>query len=151
MANSLTPSTNRLPEPKRARLSNKLKAALADMVWNGASFDEAAHAANFNISAMRKALNRRHVLRYLKQQKMVFLESVAAANIHRAREIRDQTENQMAAIKAIQVIEQIGDVDPVRGNVGEPTLPGLVIRIINTRGDAATIGSVIEHEPREDE
>ena len=45
MPNNLTPSANRLPEPKRARLSNKLKSALDDMVWNGAPFDEAARAA----------------------------------------------------------------------------------------------------------
>src|SRR4029077_4256935 len=120
------PSTNRQPEPKRARLSNKLKSALDDMVWNGAPFDEAARAADYSIQSMRKALNRRHVLRYLREQKMVMREAVSSANIHRAREIRDQTENQMAAIKAIQVIEQLGDVEAARGGVsreaGRPRL-----------------------------
>jgi hypothetical protein len=149
MPNNLTPSANRLPEPKRARLSNKLKSALDDMVWNGAPFDEAARAADYSIQSMRKALNRRHVLRYLREQKMVFRESVSSANIHRAREIRDQTENQMAAIKAIQVIEQLGDVEAARGGFsGEPVRPGLVIQIIST-ADAARVGPVIEHDPDE--
>jgi hypothetical protein len=149
MANNLTPSTNRQPEPKRARLSNKLKSALDDMVWNGAPFDEAARAADYSIQSMRKALNRRHVLRYLREQKMVMREAVSSANIHRAREIRDQTENQMAAIKAIQVIEQLGDVEAARGGFsGEPVRPGLVIQIIST-ADAARVEPVIEHDPDE--
>jgi hypothetical protein len=78
----------------------------------------------------------------------VFRESVSSANIFRAREIRDQSENQMAAIKAIQVIEEIGDVEAARGSPG--TLqPGLTIQIITS---SPTVDPrVIEHEPRDDD
>jgi hypothetical protein len=151
MANNLTPTAVNQSEPKRMQIRRKLKAALDGMIWSGLAFDEAARAANFNVRAMRKALERPHVRNYLRTQKQVFRESVSAANIHRAREIRDQTDNQMAAIKAIQVIEQLGDVDHARGGIsGEPLLPGLTIVITNTR-DATTVGPVIDHEPRDDE
>jgi hypothetical protein len=150
MGNNLTPSANRLPEPKRARLSNKLRSALDDMVWNGAPFDEAARAADYSIQSMRKALGRRHVLRYLREQKMVMREAVSSANISTLRSIRDRGGNDMARVKAVQVLETLGEVDGARVGSGEAVLPGLTIVIQNTRGDAATVGPVIEHD-RDDE
>jgi hypothetical protein len=146
MGNNLTPSANRLSEPKRARLSNKLKSALDDMVWNGAPFDEAARAADYSIQSMRKALGRRHVLRYLREQKMVMRESVSSANISTLRAIRDGGGNDMARVKAVQVLETLGEVDAARGHTDAPVQPGLVIRIV-TRGDAVKVGPTIEHEP----
>jgi hypothetical protein len=148
MGNSLTPTAGNQSQPQRMQIRRKLKAALDGMIWSGLPFDEAARAADFNVRAMRKALERPHVRNYLRTQKQVFRESVSAANIHRAREIRDQTENQMAAIKAIQVIEQIGDVDAARGNAGEPTMPGLVIRIVSS--STRVVGpTIIDNEPDE--
>jgi hypothetical protein len=146
MGNDLTPTAVNQSGPKRMQIRRKLKAALDGMIWDGLPFDEAARAAGFNVRAMRKALERAHVRNYLRTQKQVFRESVSSANIFRAREIRDQSENQMAAIKAIQVIEAIGDVEAARGGFsGEPVRPGLVIQIIST-ADAARVGPAIEHD-----
>ena len=147
MGTDVAPSANRQPEPKRARLSNKLKSALDDMVWNGASYDEAAHAAGFNIGAMRKALSRRHVLRYLREQKMVMRESVSSANISTLRAIRDGGGNNMARVKSVQVLEAMGDVDAARGNPNEAQLPGMIIRIVMPGAEPKVVGpKVIEHD-----
>jgi hypothetical protein len=147
MPNNLTPSANRLPESKRARLSNKLKSALDDMVWNGAPFDEAARAASYSVQSMRKALNRRHVLRYLREQKQVMRESVSAGNILTLREIRDRGSNDMARVKSVQVLEAMGDVEHTRLGSGEPSQPGLTIQIITSSPGTTVNPRTIEHEP----
>jgi hypothetical protein len=150
MANNLTPTAVNQSEPKRMQIRRKLKAALDGMIWDGLPFDEAARAAGFNVRAMRKALERPHVRNYLRTQKQVFRESVSSANIFRAREIRDQSENQMAAIKAIQVIEAIGDAEAARSGFTPGLQPGLTIQIIST-ADAVKVGPTIEHDPLDGE
>ena len=145
MANNLAPAVNRQPEPKRERLSPKLKIALDDMVWNGAPFDEAARAADYSIQSMRKALNRRHVLRYLREQKMVMREAVSSANISTLRSIRDGGGNDMARVKAVQVLETLGEDAAHRGGSDAPVMPGLVIQIVST-ADAVKVAPVIEHD-----
>jgi hypothetical protein len=145
MPNNLTPSANRLPEPKRIRLGAKLKTALDHMVFDALPFDEAARKANLTTRAMRMALERRPVRAYLREQKQVFRESVSAGNILTLREIRDHGSNDMARVKSVQVLETLGDVEAARGGFsGEPTQAGLVIQIVTTSPPTV---KTIEHDP----
>jgi len=137
MSNALT------KRPKRMQMSGKLRAALDAMVWDALEWNEAARMFNFSVQAMRKALTRRHVLVYLRKEREVFRASIAPRNIHRLKQIRDAADN-MPAVQAIKVLEQIGEVDPLR-RVPDDS-PHVTIRIVNAV-NAAPAPPTIEHRP----
>lgn len=117
-----------LKRPDNA-IRRKLRAALDAMIWDGLEWNDAAHAVGFNIGAMRKALNRPHVIAYLRAEREVFRASISPKNIHRLKQIRDAADN-MPAVNAIKVLEQISDEQT---NVGVTHSPHLTIRIVNVQ------------------
>lgn len=131
--------TTHLPSTKQVRrltIRRKLKTALDLMVWGDKEnvpheWDAAARAVNFNVAAMRKALERPHVRAYLNAQRTYCRDAIAAKNPRRLAQLRDQDENRGAAVKAIQVMEGFGAEDHGRAPGGTLTLPGLTIQIIN--------------------
>src|SRR5271166_2934555 len=81
-------------KPKRAaRMPAKLQIALKQIIWEGSDLQAAAKAAALTTHTVRCALNRPHVIAWMKQEREVFRAYVSAQNIHRAVEIRDAADN----------------------------------------------------------
>ena len=108
------------------RIQGKLKKALDLMVFQGLWFVEASKQVGLLPQAMRKALEKPHVISYLREQKQVFRASVSSQNIFKLADIRDNADNAMAQLGAIKVLEQIdGDVKANQ----QSNQPGFVIVI----------------------
>jgi hypothetical protein len=104
------PDKAKAPAPK---VQGKLKRALDLMIFgdeagNTYGFLEASRSVNYPVPSMRRALERQHVQRYLREQKQVFRASVSGANILHLQKIRDQTDNRMAQLGAIKLLEDDG-------------------------------------------
>lgn len=110
------------------RIPRNIAAAINVMIEEGKPWDEAAQQSNVTVRTMRLALNRPHVVSYLKAKREVFRVHASTANIHRLVEMRDQDENKMAAVTAIKALEQIGESEQV--SRGSQALPGLQIVIV---------------------
>jgi hypothetical protein len=124
----------------RNGVSGRLKTALDDMVENGTSWDAAALKANLTVRAMRLALKRPVVLKYLRAERGVLLARISPQNLHALQRIRDQDENKAAAVAAARALE--GMASDIYGNVQgtggvragymidlSDSPPGIVIRI----------------------
>lgn len=130
-------------EPKKkhgnARVFGKLKLALGFMVWGDEAgepmeFADAARKANLSVRAMRLALERPHVIRYLSEQKQVFRKSVSATNISHLRKIRNASGNAMAQLGAIKLIEQMDERAPSSAGTQRNAAPGVVVIVNADRG-----------------
>lgn len=150
MASQITPTAHsRSEKPPRKQIRGKLKAALDAMVWQGQDWDEAARNINLTTAAMRKALGKPHVLAYLKHEREVFRSSMGGKTLVRLAELRDQDENRNAAVKACQVLEQLGETDSARGAAaGMPRVPGMIIVIQTGSAQARSLPPVIDHDER---
>lgn len=131
----------------RNGVSGRLKAALDDMTWNGTPWEEAARKANLTVRAMRLALKRPQVLKYLRAERGVLMAQASASTFHRLNEIMCQDENRGAAVAAARTIEGMTN-EAVGGSrtlslTGGPRAgylidlsddgpsPGVVIQIVN--------------------
>src|SRR5205814_1925198 len=103
---------------RRTQISPQLKAALDSMIEQGLQFDEAAVKQKMTVRAMRLALKRPNVIRYLREARHVFLTHVGAANIRRLRDLRDQDDNRNAAVAAARTIEGLIEDNPASGMLG---------------------------------
>jgi hypothetical protein len=126
------------------KVTGKLKVAINLMIYEAKQWDEAARQADYSVRSMRLALERPHVLAYLRSAKEVFRQSLCAANPRRLAELRDQNENRAAAVNAVRALEGLGDEAVAPG--GQQRTPGLVI-VINAAPTPATVPSVIEATP----
>lgn len=132
-------------KPKPLQVTPKVAKALSRMVELGETYQDAAAAVGLHIRAMRKALDKPHVLSELRKRKQVFREAVSAQNIHRLAELRDASGNAMAKLGAIKVLEQIGD-DP-QHQAARQSMPGFNLVIVNRIEQPAnkpTISTVVE-------
>jgi hypothetical protein len=86
-------------------VSGRLKTALDMMTWEGLQWDEAALKANLTVRAMRLALKRPAVLKYLRAERGVLLASASGQNLHALARLRDQRENRAAAVQATRTLE----------------------------------------------
>lgn len=133
----------RMPNGKRIQISAKLKRALDAIVWQGATYHEAATIAGTTTEAVRSALGRPHVIRYLREQRQVFREAARAQNIHVAVEIRDQKENQTARVQAMKFIEELGSAGG--SSEGQRAVaPGVVVQVTVNQASRAVDETVIE-------
>lgn len=127
MSTALTTTDDSLPDkPKRFRIGPKLSKAIDAMVFEGKPMNEAAKIANTSTRAIRKALERSHVLAHIRKRREVLRASVSAETIHHAAKIMRKGRNEMAKLKAMSFIEQLGH-DPA--NVQRQQAVGLVIVI----------------------
>jgi hypothetical protein len=89
------------------------------MVWEGLKRNDAATAAGLAESSLRFALRKPHVLAYFRAETAALRENLRARNLHRLDGIADDSKNDQARVKAIQVIEQIADVAEQHHRPGE--------------------------------
>lgn len=78
---------------------------------------------------MRKALDKPHVIAFIRARKQVFREAVSAKNILRLAEIRDAGNN-MPAVNAIKELENLGNDENTNGRKHIATPPGLLIQVV---------------------
>jgi hypothetical protein len=126
------------------RVTGKLAIACKRIVWEGEELDIAAKAAGLTTRTLRLALERPHVISWIRAQREVFRAHVSAQNIHRAKKMRDESDNQMAALGAMKLIEQIGDQSAPGAQ--QPASPGLVIVVMGNAAQPSTDPKVIEHD-----
>ena len=150
-ANVVVPATKADPKPKQ--IGGKVKRALDLMIFgddDGTPYEwnDAANKVGLSLQHMRKALERPHVIRYLREQKQVFRQSVSASNILHARRIRNQRDNQMASLGAIKLLEQMDERAPAHSGTQKNVTPGVVV-VINANREAPLIDHqrVIEINP----
>jgi hypothetical protein len=122
------------------RVGGKLRQALLLMVWEGLPYNTAAERCNLRVHSMREALERPHVLAFIRSQKQVMRTAASGANILALTEVRDQRDNQMARVQAVKALEQLSDTDQARGG-SAPAQPGLTIQIITNSSTKPTINA----------
>lgn len=115
---------------KPMKVTGKLALAIDAMIEEGKPWDEAATQAGLTVRSMRLAMQRPHVIAYLKARREVFRVNASAGNIHRLLKLADQDDNKAAAVSAIKAIEQIGEVEAATGH--RSSLPGLQIVIVQS-------------------
>jgi hypothetical protein len=118
------------------RITKRVKDAINAMVVDKQRWDDAAIAVGLSTRAMRLALEKPHVIQYLRKQLDVSRGARAVANFHRLCEIAD-CENNMPAVNAIKALEQISD-EPT--NKTQQPSAGVTIRIVN-------VATQPQHEP----
>lgn len=138
LAIALRQSSPPADKPKRMEVRGKLRQSLDAMVWEGMTYDEAARSVGFTVASMRKALQRPHVLAYIRAEREVLRASASPKNIHRLIAIRDAADN-MPAVNAIKALEQIADDPTISSAVRHA--PGVVIQIVNGPDRAVTINA----------
>ena len=109
------------------RITKRVKDAIRAMVVDKARWDDAARSVGLTARHMRLALEKPHVVAYLKKQLDVSRGARQVANFHRLCEIAD-CENNMPAVNAIKALEQPSD-EPT--NKPTTASPGVTIRIVN--------------------
>jgi hypothetical protein len=123
----IQPATLPRSETRSDRITPKVRAAIEQMVWNGLPFDQAAQVAGMHVAAMRKALNRPHVMALLKSEMQVLRSSEHPRSIHRLAQIRDAANNMPAVVAAKHLLE----TEQTNSNSSSNTSPGVTIRILN--------------------
>ncbi len=113
---------------KPGKVTGKLKAACDAIVHEAKPWNEAAVQAGLTVRSMRLALERPHVLAYLRTAKEVLRQSLCAANPRRLAELRDQSANPAAAVRAAVALEQL--VGGVAAPGSAVQAPGLVIVVM---------------------
>jgi len=147
MSTNIAPSRQALQAEtasKPGQVTGRLRQACDLMVYNGLSWDKAAVQAGLTVRSMRLAMERPHVLRYLKDSRQVFRVAACSSNILKLVELRDSSPNAMARVQAIKALEGIEDESP--GTASRHTMPGLLI-IIEHAKPPGTPQTVIEATP----
>jgi hypothetical protein len=105
----------------------KVKAAVEHLFENPrADLAEAAKVAGITTYALRSAMMRPHISRYVWHEKRSRLELLCAQNPAALRDIRDNSDNSMARVAAIKTAEQLRVElsEPATGAVGMPRWAG---------------------------
>jgi hypothetical protein len=116
---------NKTPKP---RITKRVKDAIDAIVTLGIAYNEAAAESGLTTRAMRLALERPHVLSYLKQQLKVLRDARGPRNFHRLCAIADAADN-LPAVHALRALELLSEESSARRN-DSPT-PGVVLNIVH--------------------
>jgi hypothetical protein len=140
-------------EPKKPRpLPARVKTMIGLMV-RGDPGDDSSSPLDFIAAGRqvgmapdvaRRWLDRGEFRQALRAERRAFRDAICAGNEASLARIRDTSENAMAQVRAIQVLEKIDD-EAARAPVGRT--PGMVIQIVNapTLSEPVTID---HHAPR---
>ena len=87
---------------------------------------------------MRRWLGRAECIAFLRKERSRFRQSACAQNESILCSIRDDRDgNQMARVRAVQVLEQLDDVEP--SPAAELPSPGIVIRVVTVAPPPAPV------------
>jgi hypothetical protein len=119
------PAGHPIGRSDRGQITGRLKLALDLVVNEGLEPYEAAVKVGYHPRSMRLALNKRHVLTYLRRAREVLRKTASAQNIHFAIQMRARSSNAMARLGAMKFIEQDDEAE-ARSTAG-PSAAGFVI------------------------
>ena len=111
------------------KISGRLKIALDLVVDQGLDPYEAAAKVGMHARSMRLALNKRHVLTYLRNAREVLRTTASAQNIHYAIKMRAESPNEMARLGAMKFIDNEEEHQRLSGS--RQMSPGFVIVVQN--------------------
>ena len=109
------------------RITTRVKRAVEHIVETGAAYNEAAAHVGMSTYRLRLALDKPHVIAFMRNRLHVSRELRSPKNFHRLCEIAD-AENNMPAVNAIKALEQLSDEQTNKPNTASP---GVTIRIVN--------------------
>lgn len=109
------------------KITRKVRAAIACMVWQGLNRGEAAEKAGLKDNSLYVALRRPEVKAEYLAECEVLRVSGRAKRLHHLEELAAQRVNMNASVAAIKVAEQIVDLEAERG--GRRFAPGFVVII----------------------
>jgi len=140
-------------EPKRpARLPAKVKAAILLMVYGDPArphepidFIAAAKLAGVQPDNMRRWLHRPEAAALLRAERRAYRIALCAQNESALARIRDKSENAMAIVKSVQVLNEM-EAEETNRRSGPQNTPGLVVQIL-TPAAPRPIGPVVDLEP----
>lgn len=134
--NAITASQPQELSPKKRplRIAPKLREAIEAAITEGLHWPDAARKVGLTARAMRLALNKPHVLRFINERKAQFRAEISTRNEFRLAEIRDQNENKMAAVNSIKLLEQMDREQEDRPALLRHVTPGVVVVINADRG-----------------
>lgn len=129
-------------------MRGKLRESIEIAITEGLDWPEAATRGGLTTRAMRKALNKPHVLRFIRERRALFRAEISTKNEHRLAAIRDQDDNKMASLGAIKVIEQLERDEGEKPTLNRNITPGVVV-VINANRSAPAIdcNQLIEINP----
>jgi hypothetical protein len=132
--------TTKLPasvdRSKSGRVTGRLAEAIELMIEEGKPWDDAARTVGMSARSMRKALDKPHVIAFLRARKQVFRALASAGNISALVDVRQNSGNAMARVQAVRALEQL---EEQAGTAPHPQrAPGVVI-VIESVEHAATI------------
>jgi hypothetical protein len=159
MAGASPPKSRKLvrqqvgPFDKRTRkggLTKAVRIAIDALMFDRCTREDACKRAGFTERALYLALAKPEVATYWNAQLQVLRQGERARNLHRLTELREQTSNTAASVKAIQELER-GDDQAGRYGFTPGQSAGLVIQIVQTSPDPVKVAPTIEHDRAEDE
>ena len=109
------------------RITTRVTRAVEHIVETGAAYNEAAAHVGMSTYRLRLALDKPHVIAFMRNRLHVSRELRSPKNFHRLCEIAD-AENNMPAVNAIKALEQLSDEPTNKPNIASP---GVTIRIVN--------------------
>lgn len=115
---------------KPLKVTGKLRDAITNMVWRGLKRDQAAIDAGLTPNALYAALRKQHVKAHYLSELEVLRSSERARNIHRLVDIRDAGDN-MPAVQAIKLLEQLDESTNSRAGSGTSQVPGFTIVLVS--------------------
>jgi hypothetical protein len=140
---------SREPEKRPRPIPLSVKTAIRLMVYGGDDGEplgliDAAKAVQLQPATLRRYFDRPSVVSLLRAERRAFIATLIAGNPAALARIRDTAENSMAQVRAIDVLEGMGEDDPHRRSMRESS-PWLTIRVI---APAAPVlpAKVIEHQ-----
>jgi hypothetical protein len=105
------------------------------MIHEATDFITAAKANGLKPDTMRRWLHRPEVIALIRRERAAFRLAICAANESVLAQIRDKRDgNQMARVRAVQVLEGIEDSTVKSSNAPSP---GVTVRIVNVVAPSA--------------
>jgi hypothetical protein len=147
----LVSSAPRQPEKRPRPIPTSVRTAIKLMIHGGddgvpLGLIDAARAVQLQPATLRRYFDRPRVISLLRAERRAFIATLIAGNPAALARIRDTAANTMSQVRAIDVLEGMGEEDPHRRSVRESS-PWLTIRVIAAPAAPALPAKVIEHEP----
>lgn len=124
-------------------LSRRQRVLVELAVWEGLPFRDAAKKAGLSERQGFRLLHDADVLRAIKAERQVLLNSERVANIHALRRVRDESKNSLAVVQAARAIQDLAERDATPGAEAGQAI-GYVIHIV---GQAPSTGHQITSQP----
>lgn len=127
---------------KPLRVAGKLKTTIDAMVWEGKTWQEGAKVAGMDLRACRRALEKPHVQRYIREQRAAFRSALSTRNETVLADVRDKSLNGMARVAAVRALDQLSDNEHVLPS--RQVTPGVVVMVNVNAGERKVDETIIQ-------